>query len=51
MLRTARDESASGVAAARQINEVYALIDTNKDIWHFGIANLAKADAAFAARR
>ena len=46
LLRSSREASARGVAATSQINEVFPLIDSNKDIWDFGIANLAKADAA-----
>jgi hypothetical protein len=48
LLRNSREASARGVAAARQINEIYTLIDANKEIWDFGIANLANAEAALA---
>lgn len=48
LLRSSREASARGVTAASQINEVYALIDSNKEIWGFGVVNLAKAQAALA---
>ena len=46
LLRQSRASSARGEAVARQVNELYTLVDANKEIWDYGVANLAKAEAA-----
>jgi eukaryotic-like serine/threonine-protein kinase len=42
----AREFSARGTAAAKQANEIAPLVDTGKELWDYGLANLKLAEHA-----